>query len=322
MYSWGGDTSDWRGKRKYNYDKARNKELDKYSKESRANGPRTYSLNRVPNSELVIARKTISSDSQNPIIFGIDVTGSMCEWPGEFFDRAPLLYQTLSQYKPDVEISFGAIGDATCDSHPLQINTFGKELALESHIQAIGCEGGGGGHITESYELFAHFMNTHCSTPNARQPFLFIFGDERFYDKVDPAQAEHYIGGALQQPLDSKQVFRELAQKFNVYLLHKPYGQGQQSAIDDAVISCWTDAIGGQKIIEIPSKERAVDIAMALVARQWGRFDDFKNNLEARQGDKGTRQTVYEALEQQREDALKDTFDPSEIIFKKKYEEK
>ena len=36
----------------------------------------------------------------------------MASWPFEIFDRLPLLFNTLSQYREDLEICFAAIGDA------------------------------------------------------------------------------------------------------------------------------------------------------------------------------------------------------------------
>ena len=34
------------------------------------------------------------------------MTGSMQTWPAEIFDRLPLLYNTLAQYRPDLEVLF------------------------------------------------------------------------------------------------------------------------------------------------------------------------------------------------------------------------
>lgn len=42
-------------------------------------------------------------------------------------------------------------------------------------------------------------------------------------------------------------------------------------------------AIGEQKIFHIDDEQRAVDYAMGLVARAWGRFEDFQDNMRARQ---------------------------------------
>ena len=118
MYGWGTDTDYWRGPGTYKYDSDRAPYLDELAKEAKKKpSARTYTKRRVPDFSMVDpVGKTISSDAETLVVVGIDVTGSMSSWPLEIFDRLPMLYQTLSQYKPDLEVCFAAIGDATCDS--------------------------------------------------------------------------------------------------------------------------------------------------------------------------------------------------------------
>ncbi len=287
MYAWGGDTKDWKGKSKYDFDSARKPYLDKLAADAASKGPRSYSARIDADLKLVDPRgKEISSNSENPLVIAVDVTGSMAAWPGEIFDRLPLLYQTLSQYRKDLEISFVAIGDATCDTYPLQVNDFAKDLALEDKLKALCPEGRGGGHITESYELFAYFLTEHAKIENAKSPFLLIYGDEAFYDKVDPVQVRNYIGDNLEAQLDSKDVWNKLMQKFNVYFLQKPYGTGHDTRTTEEINGIWAGALGKQRIIEVPSPERAVDIGIGLIAKQWGEYGDFTKSLSARHDDK------------------------------------
>ena len=296
MYAWGGSTSGWRKPGSYGFDSARKPYLDKLAAAASAKGPRTYARRNEPDMKLVDPRgKVITSESKNQLVIAVDVTGSMAEWPGEIFDRLPLLYQTLSQYRDDLEVCFAAIGDANCDSWPLQVNDFGKDLDLEERLKALGCEGGGGGQISETYELFAYFMQEKCKTPNATSPFLLIFGDEKFYPNVNPGQVEHYIGDKLQAPVEANQVWKGLMQRFNLFFLHKPYGDGREAATTKEVGDYWADTIGEQRVIELPNKERAVDIAMGLVAKHWGQYGDFTKNLSARQDDEDAN-SVYGSL--------------------------
>lgn len=297
MYSWGGSTADWKKPGAYKYDSAKSPYLDSLASAASARGPRSYSTGREPDMGLVDpSGKKISSDSKNPLVVAIDVTGSMATWPAEIFDRLPLLYQTLSQYREDLEVCFSAIGDANCDSYPLQVNDFEKGLGLEEKLKALGAEGGGGGQISESYELFAYFMREHCSTPNATSPFLLIYGDEKFYSQVKPEQVNHYIGDNVNGALDSKNLWTSLLQKYEVYFLHKPYGAGNEPDIDRDVVGFWANAIGKQRIIELPSCDRAVDIAMGLVAKSWGEYSDFTRSLDARQPDSEVQDAVHTSL--------------------------
>ncbi|MFH1072662.1 MAG: hypothetical protein V1743_04500 [Nanoarchaeota archaeon] len=297
MYGWGPeDTKTWRKPGGYKYDSARSPYLDKLAADSKAKGPRTYTRRSSPGKLVDPRGKEISSESQNPLIVAIDVTGSMSAWPAEIFDRLPLMYQTLSQYRPDLEICFAAIGDATCDNYPLQVNHFGKGVDLEEHIKAMCPEGHGGGQISESYELFGYYILEHCKTPKATSPFLLIYGDEKFYNQIAPDQVAHYIGDKMQGPRDSNEVWKALMQRFNLFYLQKPYNTEDTPHIDEEVRNHWAGAIGKQRIINLDSAERAVDIAMALIAKQWGQYSDFKENLGSRQLDPAVRESVYSSV--------------------------
>jgi hypothetical protein len=297
MYSWGGDTSSWKKPGGYKYDSARAPYMDSLASASKAKGGRKYSTRSSPDPKFVDPKKTIETNSLNAIVFGIDVTGSMSEWPKEIFDRLPLFYQTLSQYRPDLEVSFGAIGDANSDQYPLQVNNFGKGVALEDHINALFPEGGGGGQTSESYELFGYFALAHVKMPKAVSPFLFICGDEKFYNKIQPDQVEFYMGDKLNAALDTKTVLNKLMQKYDLFYLSKPYGDGDDNATTKAVRKHWADAIGEERMIKLPSYDRVVDIAMGIVAKKWGQFGDYKTNLGARQTDPNVVSKVYTSID-------------------------
>lgn len=283
MYSWGGGTTDWKDPGRYRFDSARKPYLDADAAASAAKGGRSYSMRSEPDFGLVgVKNRPIETNSEHPIVFLVDGTGSMIGWPAEFFDRAPLLYQTLSQYRSDLEISFGVIGDATCDNYPIQLNKFGQGITLEDHIKALCPEGRGGGQISESYELSAYYLLNHCNMPKAKLPFLFVFGDEKFYGKVEPKQVKHYIGDKLQGPLDAKDVWKNLMLKFNVFFLQKPYGKGNEQDVTTEVKKYWADTLGPRRVVDLISADRAVDTAMAIVAKSWGQFGDFKGSMSAR----------------------------------------
>jgi hypothetical protein len=285
MYSWGASTDDWASPGAYSFDSARKAAMDKDAKKAAARGGRTYLNRSAPDLDLVDPRgRKIRSQSTNPLVVAVDVTGSMAHWPAEIFDRLPLLYQTLSQYRPDVEISFAAIGDATCDRFPLQVADFGAGADLDPRLGALYGEGGGGGGAKESYELFAHFVAERCEVPNASKadkPFLILYGDEGFYPEVAPAQIRHYLGVGAEVAPKSLAVWKKLLETWEVYLFRKTYGGSEESKI----LAQWGEALGEQRIIPVHDELRAVDLALGLVARAWGRYEDFEQNMAARQPD-------------------------------------
>lgn len=106
MYSWDEDTSTWYGKGTYRYSSKGSAKRKAGAERAKAHGPRTYERRTRPNEKIIDPHKHVRSESTNPLIIAIDVTGSMSSWPGEIFDRLPLLYNTLSQYREDLEICF------------------------------------------------------------------------------------------------------------------------------------------------------------------------------------------------------------------------
>lgn len=292
MYGWGpDDVNTWKKPGGYKYDDAKAPYLETLAKEASVKGSRVYSKKAAPVSKAVLAKnKELTTDSKNPLVLLVDGTGSMQKWPAEIFDRIPLLYQTLSQYKDDVELSINVVGDANSDQWPLQVTEFAKGVTLDDKLKAVHAEGGGGPGIRESYELFAYFADQKIKTPNAVSPFLIVMGDEKFYEKINPAQIKVYIGDTVQAELSSVDVWKNLAQKYDIYFLQKQY-PGRHEEIKQQ----WADAIGEQKIIPVYDAQRIVDIAMGLVAKKWGHFSDFGKNLSARQDELGIA-TVMESL--------------------------
>jgi hypothetical protein len=288
MYSWNEDTSTWYGKGDYRYKgkgEARRKES---AERAAAHGPRTYDSKTGPNEKIVDAHKHIRTKSRTPLIIAVDVTGSMANWPFEIFDRLPLLYNTLSQYRDDLEICFAAIGDAAVDRWPLQVTSFAGGFDLEQLLGSLYGEGGGG-DAPESYGLFAHWVNTHVEIPDlAEKPFLIVFGDITMHSQVPAGQIAHYLGNGRGdgqddgrgRDVDAIKAWQQVSKTWNTWFLRRPTGKP-----GDEVDRQWGQAIGEQKIFHIQDEQRAVDYAMALIARAWGYFADFQDNMRARQSE-------------------------------------
>jgi hypothetical protein len=277
MYSWGDDTSDWAKPGSYAYSPATKAARAKDTERSKAHGPRTYASRGGPNEQLTSPKRKLTSRSENPLIIAVDVTGSMQSWPSEIFDRLPLLFQTLSQYKEDLEISFAAIGDARCDNWPLQATQFAKGFDLETQLNALYGEGGGG-DVPESYGIFAYWALHHVAVPRAERPFLIVFGDAPMHPTILEGEVRRVLGGAIAEPADAIATWRQVCRTWNTWFLRRPGGTR-----GDEVDQQWAQAIGVQQIVHMDDEQRAVDYAMGLVARSWGHFDDFATNMNARQ---------------------------------------
>lgn len=278
MYTWGDDGSGWYGTGSYRYASDTAGKRAREAERAAAAGPRTYAARSAPMESLVDPRKRVATDSTNPLLIAVDVTGSMAGWPYEIFDRLPLLYTTLAQYRDDLTICFAAIGDAACDRWPLQVTDFAHGYDLEQLLAALYGEGGGG-DAPESYGLFAHWVDTHVSVPNAvDKPYLIVFGDVTMHATVPARQIAELLGESRARDVDAVDAWRRVTESWNVWFLRRPTGRK-----GDEVDRQWAQAIGAQKIIHIADEQRAVDYAMGLIARAWGHFDDFKSNMRARQ---------------------------------------
>jgi hypothetical protein len=273
---WDDDTSDWAKPGRYVFTPAARSARAEEAAKAAAAGPRTYKDKGGPDVQRIDPRKRIESQSKNPIIIAVDVTGSMQTWPFEIFDRLPLLYNTLSGYRADTEICFAAIGDAGCDNWPLQVTDFSKGFSLEDQLKTLYGEGGGG-DMPESYGLFALWADTHVKIPNADHPFMIVFGDADMHPTIPGKQTKHFLGDGAQEE-DSIKVWNRLANKWNIWFLRRPGGSR-----GDGVDKQWGKAIGKQQVVHITDELRAVDYAMGLIARSWGHFGDFKENMAARQ---------------------------------------
>jgi hypothetical protein len=280
MYSWSEDTSTWYGKGKYRYGSRGAAKRKAAAERADAHGPRTYGGGDGPNERIIDPKKHITTESSNPLIIAIDVTGSMADWPFEIFDRLPLLYNTLSQYREDLEICFAAIGDAAVDQWPLQVTSFASSFDLEQLLASLHGEGGGG-DAPESYGLFAHWVNTHVQIPDlAEPPFLVVFGDVTMHAEVPKGQVAHYLGDTVGGDVNAIKAWNQVCKTWNTWFLRRPTGRR-----GDRVDQQWAKAIGEQKIFHIEDEQRAVDYAMGLVARAWGHFSDFQDNMRARQSE-------------------------------------
>lgn len=277
MYSWSDDMSDWADPSKYKFDDKTKADRDRESEKARAHGPRAYSDKAQPNMQFVDPHKHVTSNSPNPLIIAVDVTGSMQRWPFEIFDRLPLLYNTLSQYRPDLEICFAAIGDGGYDKWPLQCTEFSKGFDLEERLKALYGEGGGGDE-PESYGLFAYWVQTHVHVPKASRPFLIVFGDASMHEKVPRRQLSHFLGDEIQGDASSLRIWQEVSASWDTWFLRRPTGRK-----GDRIDQQWAEAIGAQQVVHMQDEQRAVDYAMGLVARAWGHFGDFEDNMRARQ---------------------------------------
>jgi hypothetical protein len=182
-----------------------------------------------------------------------DVTGSMGSVPRVLQRKLPQLLGLLLRkgYVRDPQILFGAIGDATCDQVPLQIGQFESDNRLDDDLGRFVLEGGGGGQMTESYELAMYFMARHtsidCYEKRGKRGYLFIIGDEQAYPRVRPAEVQAVIGDKLDEPISLRAMVDEVRRTYDTYYL---LPAGSAYAGNTAILDFWHDLLG-QNVIAL-----------------------------------------------------------------------
>ncbi|WP_067489612.1 hypothetical protein [Actinomadura hibisca] len=176
-----------------------------------------------------------------------DVTGSMCRVPRQLQTRLPDLLGLLLRkgYVEHPHIMFGAIGDATCDRAPLQVGQFEADNRMDDDLGKILLEGGGGGQMTESYELAMYFMARHtaldCLDRRGRRGYLFMIGDELAYPKVKRAEVARVLGERIPEDIPVAEIMRELQRRYQVYFI---IPSGAYNAGNARLREFWQDLLG------------------------------------------------------------------------------
>ena len=158
---------------------------------------------------------------------------------------------------------------------------------MKTRLTSLVVEGGGGGGGSESYELAALYFARNCAMPMAmRKPIFIMIGDELPYDNVSPDVSERYAHTASPKMVTTKDIFKELAEKYSVYYIRKPYGGGTTSDSDphsSRQHKVWADLVGEDRVVFLPEAGRVVDVIFGIFAREAGKIDYFTKELTDRQ---------------------------------------
>lgn len=226
--------------------------------------------------------RTVDCFHRHPIVCMLDVTGSMGDSVYVIYEKLGTFFLEIQKqnYLDDPAISFAAIGDCHCDDAPLQVAQFSQSMELTGYLEQLYIEHGGGGQARESYETMLYYYSKYCELQNPEVPFLFIIGDEGFYDKVRGDHRRKYFGEPLAADISAEVVFEEIKKKFagNVFLLHLPYGSDHD---DQNILHQWR-AVLGERVIHLEDPTLVIEVMLGLIAMTMNRrsmktyLDDFR----------------------------------------------
>jgi len=250
---------------------------------------------RVSATNLVPAN--VKTESPTPLVIWVDVTGSMGDWPATIFSKLPYLdHEIKTEYLgADAEVCFGAVGDAHSDRYPVQVQPFTIGTDMTKKLEKLVIEGNGGGQVKESYELAALYTLHNIETPNAvEKPIVIFIGDEMAYDKVTVAEAKGHAKVKIARQVTTKSIFKSLKEHFSPYVILKQYRMAECS-LNREIEKFWVDLMGRDRIAYLDDAGRVVDVIFGILAKESGREDYFREEIEGRQT-KAQVKTVYKAL--------------------------
>ncbi len=210
--------------------------------------------------------ENLQCESLHPIVFALDVTGSMGDWSKIIYDKMPMFYGQImmQKYLTDPAISFCAVGDSHCDKVPLQVSEFGQGKGIDQLLSKMFLGGGGGGNNHESYDLAANFYSNHVDLINAEIPFFFITGDEGFWDKETASEVEKVFGhGMKQTEIHTKILWDKLLKMYNVFHIKKPF---KNKLADKTIDKQWKNALGEERVLHITEPKACVDIMLGAIS--------------------------------------------------------
>lgn len=161
-----------------------------------------------------------------PIVFALDVTGSMGEIPRLLAtQQLPKFMKILEACQvPDPQLMFMAIGDATSDRASLQVGQFESTAELmDQWLTWSFLEGGGGEFGKESYELGLYFLAQHTELDSfvkrGKRGYVFMTGDEQAYPSLSRHIVDSIVGDKLDEDLKLEEIVAELQRTYHPFFV-------------------------------------------------------------------------------------------------------
>lgn len=227
------------------------------------------------------ATNNIVSTSRQPIVFALDVSGSMSDWPQIIYDKMPMFYgQIMMQgYLTDPSISFCAIADLE-DDVCMQVSRFAKASDIDEQLTKIHL-GGGFGPVQrqEAYELPAYFYAKMCDLHTCQMPFFFLTCDEDYHDKISRSDVKQFLGRDPEVDVEGKKIFQQLMKKFNVFVIKKAYN----GDLEPGELEKWVSTVGENRVLRISNPKACIDLILGAIAITFGfTLDKYVEDMRTR----------------------------------------
>lgn len=174
-----------------------------------------------------------------PVILALDVTGSMGKAAVEVAKKLNVVMTKLYDKLTDVEFLVMGIGDLSYDKYPIQASQFESDIRIAEQLDKMYFEFGGGGNNYESYTAAWYFGARHTKLDcwkRGKKGIIITMGDEQLNPYL-PIKG-HWsglidsTGDTLQGDVETKDLYREASEKFDIYHLDVNHRYNHDSNIE------------------------------------------------------------------------------------------
>lgn len=166
-----------------------------------------------------------------PVILALDVTGSMGDAAVEIAKKLNVIMTKLYKDVKDVEFMIMGLGDLAYDGCPIQASQFESDIRIAEQLDKIYFEFGGGGNSFESYTAAWYFGSRHTKLDclnRGKKGIIITMGDEQLNPYLPLRGMRNGLveatGDDLQSDVETKDLYDEASQKFNIYHLDVSHG--------------------------------------------------------------------------------------------------
>lgn len=213
-----------------------------------------------------------------PVILALDVTGSMGASAVQVAKELNKIMTELYQQIEDVQFLIMGIGDFMYDRAPLQVSQFESDIRIAEQLDQLYFEAGGGGNSYESYSAAWYFAANHTRLDcwqRGRKGIIITIGDEPLNPYI-PLQGNRvnfaaYMGDDLQGNVETGDIVREIADKYELYHIVVDHGSYSHHRISENVKS-FARYLAKANI--------AVESVETLPAKVVGIIEDFVKNRD------------------------------------------
>lgn len=157
-----------------------------------------------------------------PVILGLDVTGSMGSASTRVAEKLNTIMTSLYNDVSDVQFMIMGIGDLASDNAPIQVSQFESDIRIAEQLDEVYFEGNGGSNGYESYTSAWYFGLNHTTLDcwkRGKKGIIITMGDEPLNPYLPKDKLSKVTGDGLQCDIDTKTLFEEVVDKFDVYHL-------------------------------------------------------------------------------------------------------